>query len=402
MRTPVITGIGIVSSIAVGREAYWDALSAGICGIGGITLFDTSGFRGKLGAQVKGFSPDDHFDRKESRRMSRCDMLGAVALREALYDAGIFPEHIDRTRLAVVIGSGSGGLLSGEEFKKRIYHKRKPKPGLLASFTSSSFTDYIGLVTGACGFRATISTACSSSSTAIGMAGEIIRKGIADVVITGGSESLTETTFAGFNALRAVDDVPCRPFDRDRKGISLGEGAAVYIVETAEHAAARGSKAYAEIAGYGLSCDAYHETAPSPDGTGISHAVTLALKNSGTGPGEIGYINAHGTGTLANDVAETRAFKLAFGKLVYRIPVSSTKSMIGHCLGAAGAKEAAAAILPFMRAIIPPTVHYRNPDPDCDLDYVPEPRKTDGIRVVLSTSVAFGGNNTALILKRPA
>lgn len=402
MRIPVITGIGIVSSIAIGREAYWDALSSGKCGIGKITLFDTSGFRGRLGAQVNGFSPDDHFDRKESRRMSRCDMLGAVALSEALSDAGIVLGHIDRTRLAVVIGSGSGGLLSGEEFKKRIFHKQGPKPGLLASFTSSSFTDYIGRVTGACGFRSTISTACSSSSTAIGMAGEIIRKGIADVVITGGSESLTETTFAGFNALRAVDDAPCRPFDRDRKGISLGEGAALYIVETAEHAAARGSKTYAEIAGYGLSCDAYHVTSPSPAGTGISHAITLALKNSGTGPGGIGYINAHGTGTLANDAAETRAFKLALGRLAYRIPVSSTKSMIGHCLGAAGAKEAAAAILPFVRAIIPPTVHYRHPDPDCDLDYVPEPRFTDGIRAVLSTSVAFGGNNTALILKRPA
>lgn len=279
---------------------------------------------------------------------------------------------------------------------------QRPKPGLLASFTSSSLTDYIGRVTGACGFRATISTACSSSSTAIGIAGEIIQKGIADVVIAGGSESLTETTFAGFNALRAVDDVPCRPFDRDRKGISLGEGAALYIVETAEHAAARGSKTYAEIAGYGLSCDAYHVTAPSPDGSGISHAITLALKISGTGLGEIGYINAHGTGTEANDAAETRALKLAFGKLAYRIPVSSTKSMIGHCLGAAGAKEAAAALLPFVRAIIPPTVHYRHPDPDCDLDYVPEPRYADGIRTVLSTSVAFGGNNTALILKRPA
>ena len=402
MRTPVITGIGIVSSIAAGREAYWDALSRGVCGIGRITLFDTSGFRGKLGAQVNDFSPDDHFDRKESRRMSRCDMFGAVALREALRDAGIVLEHMDRTRLAVVIGSGSGGLLSGEEFKKRVFRKRKPKPGLLASFTSSSFADYIGLVTGACGFRATISTACSSSSTAIGMAGEIIRKGIADVVITGGSESLAETTFAGFNALRAVDDVPCRPFDRDRKGISLGEGAALYIVETAEHAAARGCKVYAEIAGYGLSCDAYHVTAPSPDGTGISQAITLALRNSGTVPAEIGYINAHGTGTPANDAAETRAFKLAFGELAYGIPVSSAKSMIGHCLGASGAKEAAAAILPFVRAMIPPTVHYGNPDPDCDLDYVPEPRIADGIRAVLSTSVAFGGNNTALILKRPA
>jgi 3-oxoacyl-[acyl-carrier-protein] synthase II len=233
------------------------------------------------------------------------------------------------------------------------------------------------------------------------MAGEIIRKGIADIVITGGSESMTETTFAGFNALRAVDEGPCRPFDRERKGISLGEGAAIYIVETAGYAAARGRRAYAEIAGYGLSCDAYHVTAPSPDGTGISYAIYLALKSAGRDAAEIGYINAHGTGTLANDAAETSAFKLAFGELTYRIPVSSTKSMIGHCLGAAGAKEAAAAILPFVRGVIPPTLHYRNPDPDCDLDYVPAPRKRDDIRTVLSTSVAFGGNNTALILRRP-
>ena len=401
MRIPVITGIGIVSSIGWGKEAYWDALSSGVSGIGEITLFDTSGFRGRLGAQVKHFSPDDHFDRKESRRLSRCDMLGAVALREALKDSGMDLSRCDRTRLAVVIGSGSGGLLSGEQFKKRLYHGQRPKPGLLASFTSSSFTDHIGLVTGASGFRATISTACSSSSTAIGMAGEIIRKGIADVVITGGSESLTETTFAGFNSLRAVDEVPCRPFDRDRKGISLGEGAAIYIVETAEYAAARGRMAYAEIAGYGLSCDAYHATAPSPDGTGISHAIHLALKSAGTNASEIGYINAHGTGTPANDAAETRAIKLALGETAYRIPVSSTKSMIGHCLGAAGAKEAAAALLPFVRGVIPPTLRYGNPDPECDLDYVPHPRKSGNISAVLSTSVAFGGNNTALILRRP-
>jgi 3-oxoacyl-[acyl-carrier-protein] synthase II len=329
-------------------------------------------------------------------------MLGAVAYREALQDSGLDLAGLDKTRLAIVTGSGSGGLLNGEEFKRRVYNNRKPKPTLLTSFTSSAFTDYIGLLTGACGFRSTIATACSSSSTAIGIAGEVIRKGIADVVITGGSESLAETTFAGFNSLRAVDEVPCRPFDKERRGISLGEGAAIFIVEAAGHAEKRERKPYAEIAGYGLSCDAYHVTAPSPDGTGIEHAIRLALKISGIEAAAIGYINAHGTGTQANDVAETNAFKLAFGQLAYRIPVSSTKSMIGHCLGAAGAKEAAAAILPFARGVVPPTVHYCNADPDCDLDYVAEPRNGDGIFVVLSTSVAFGGNNTALILKRPA
>lgn len=400
MRKPVITGIGIVSSIGMGKDAYWRSLASGVCGIGEITIFDTSGFKGKLGAEVRGFSPDDYFTGREFRRLSRCDMLGTVALDEAFQDSGLDLPAIDKTRLAVVIGSGSGGLLTGEIFKRRAYEKKRPRPSLLVSFSSSSFTDIIALRTGARGFRSTISTACSSSSTAIGIAGEVIRKNIADFVITGGSESLAETTFAGFNSLRAVDEIPCRPFDRNRKGISLGEGAAIFIVEEAGHAEARGRTAYAEIGGYGLSCDAHHVTAPAPDGTGIAHAIISALKNSGTDPSGIGYINAHGTGTLANDLAETRAIKLAFGERAYAIPVSSTKSMIGHCLGAAGAAEAAAALLPLIRGIIPPTVHYRTPDPECDLDYVPVAREKDGITSVLSTSVAFGGNNTALILRK--
>lgn len=397
---PVITGIGIVSSIGIGKDAYWDALSRGICGIGEITLFDTSSFKGRPGAEVKGFSPDRYLDRRETRRLSRCDMLGVTALMEALKDSGLDLDSIDRTRLAVVLGSGSAGLLSGEEFKRQLFNNKRPNPTLLVSFSSSALTDYIALKTGAQGFRSTISTACSSSSTAIGIAGEIIRKGIADFVITGGSESLAETTFSGFNSLRAVDEVPCRPFDRDRKGISLGEGAAIFVVERYDRAKQRGRRPYAEIAGYGLSCDAYHVTAPSSDGKGIAHAINLAVKNSGIDMACIGYINAHGTGTPANDVAETNAFKLAFGQSAYNIPISSTKSMIGHCLGAAGASEAAAAILPFVRGIIPPTINHKNPDPECDLDYVPEPRQAEGIYVVISTSVAFGGNNTALILRR--
>ncbi|MEW6108226.1 MAG: beta-ketoacyl-[acyl-carrier-protein] synthase family protein [Nitrospirota bacterium] len=400
MRHPVITGIGVVSSIGIGKEAYWNALAAGVCGIGEITLFDTSGFKGRLGAEVRGFSPDDYFSRKEAGRLSRCDQLGAVALSEALRDSGLDLNRIDRTRLAVVIGSGSGGLLSGEIFKKQLFNHKKPRPSLLVSFSSSALTDHIALKTGARGFRSTVSTACSSSSTAIGIAGEIIKKGIADFVITGGSESLTETTFSGFNSLRAVDEVPCRPFDRKRKGISLGEGSAIFIVEEAGHARQRDRKPYAEIAGYGLSCDAHHVTAPAPDGTGIAHAIRSAISNSGVELGEIGYINAHGTGTPANDLAESNAIKLVFGKSAYGIPVSSTKSMIGHCLGAAGASEAAAAILPLIRGVIPPTINYKNPDPECDLDYVPEPRNGSGISVVLSTSVAFGGNNTALILRK--
>lgn len=400
MIKPVITGIGVVSSIGIGRGSYWDALSRGCCGIGEITLFDTKGFRGRLGAEVRGFDPEAYLDRRESRRLSRCDLLGAVALNEAIRDSGLDLDGMDKGRIAVVMGSGSGGLLNGERFKRQAFLGIRPRPSLLVSFLSAAFADYVAMKTGSRGFRSTISTACSSSSTAIGIAGEILRKGIADVVITGGSESLSETTFSGFNALRAVDERACRPFDRDRKGISLGEGAAIFVVESDDRALARGKRPYCEIAGYGLSCDAFHVTAPAPDGSGIAHAISAALAASGVAPSEIGYINAHGTGTQANDAAETKAFKLVFGDLAYRIPVSSTKSMVGHCLGAAGAKEAAAAILPFARGLLPPTVGYQTRDPDCDLDYIPTPRKADGIEAVLSTSVAFGGNNTALILRR--
>lgn len=400
MRQAVITGIGIISSIGIGKEDYWNGLASGVCGIGEIGLFDTSGFRGKLGAEARGFSPDAYFDARESRRFSRCDMLGSVALNEALQDSGLDLNSIDRTRLAIVIGSGSGGLFSGEAFRRRLFENKRPSPSLLVSFSSSSFTDLIALKTGSRGFRSTISTACSSSSAAIGIAGEVIKKGIADFVITGGSESLAETTFAGFNSLRVVDEAPCRPFDKDRKGISLGESAAIFVVEEAGYVKRSGRSAYAQIAGYGLSCDAHHITSPAPDGRGIAHAISSALKNSGTAPSEIGYINAHGTGTIANDLAETNAIKLAFGGLACKIPVSSTKSMIGHCLGAAGAAEAAAALLPLIRGILPPTIHYNTPDPECDLDYVPEPRAIMGITNVLSTSMAFGGNNTALILRR--
>lgn len=400
MTVPVITGIGVVSSIGIGKDAYWDALTRGDCGIGEITLFDASGYKGKLGAEVRGFRPDDHFTPREAHRLSRCDLLGVVALREALRDSGIELNEIDKRRLAVVIGSGSGGLLNGELFKRRLYHGLKPKPSLLTSFLASSFTDHVANLTGSRGFRSTISTACSSSSTAIGIAAEILRNGMADAVITGGSESLTETTFSGFNSLRAVDEVPCRPFDADRKGISLGEGAAIFVIEPLDRVRKQGRHAYAEIAGYGLSCDAHHVTAPAPDGSGIAAAINTALRNARVVADDIGYINAHGTGTPANDSAETRAFKAVFSDRAYRIPVSSTKSMIGHCLGAAGAKEAAAALLPFTRNILPPTVNYRTPDEECDLDYLPKAEARDDVHVVLSTSVAFGGNNTALLLRR--
>ncbi len=405
MRTPVITGIGVTSSIGMGLDAYWDALRDGRCGIGVINLFDTSGYKGKLGAQAYGLDPLEavdrcgRFSRFRADRLSRCDALGLLAGVEALERAGFEPGRVSSDRIAVVMGAGGGGLLSGEIFRKQLYLHRKPKPSLMVPFTAGSFTDKVALLVGSRGVRSTVSTACSSSTTAIGIAGELIRSGKADMVITGGSEGLAETTFSGFNALRSVDEKPTRPFDLHRNGISLGEGAALFIVESLENRVYSGEP-FAEIGGYGLTADAYHATAPAPDGSCVTRAIDDALRLARVLPEDIGYINAHGTGTKANDEAETNAIKAAFGARAYRVPVSSTKSMIGHCLGAAGALETSAAIMALVRGIVPPTANYETPDPKCDLDYVPcTSRTVDGLKAVLSTSLAFGGNNTALVLK---
>lgn len=400
MKRPVITGIGVVSSVGIGKDKYWNSLENARCGIGQVTIFDTFCYVGKLGAEVREFKPFKYFTERELQRLSRCDQFGLVAAYEAIEDSRLDLNALKKDRLSVIIGSGSGGLLSGEKFKKQVFNGKKPKPSLLISFMSAAFTDILALKVGSQGFRATISTACSSSNTAIGMAGEIIKKGMADVVITGGSESLSEVTFSGFNSLRSVDEVPCRPFDRDRKGISLGEGAAIFVVEDYESAINRGMQPYAEICGYGLSSDAYHVTAPAPNGEGIAYAIKSAIRSSGIYIEDIDYINAHGTGTLANDFAETNAIKLVFGGKAYKVPVSSTKSMIGHCLGAAGALEAAASIMALVEGIIPPTINHVNNDSECDLDYVPQKARNKDVNFVLSNSLAFGGNNTALVLKR--
>jgi 3-oxoacyl-[acyl-carrier-protein] synthase II len=399
--------MGVVSSIGIGRERYWEGLAQGRSGIGPVSLFDTSGYRGRLGAEVRDAPVDEwrealrpHRPTIRFERLSRCDVLGLGAALEALGDAGLDFSSVPPERVAVVMGSGAGGLLSGERFRRSLLEGRRPRPSLLAHFTGAAFTDTVAALVGAKGMRSTISTACSSSATAIGIAGDIIRGGLADVVITGGSESLAETTFSGFNALRSVDPMPCRPFDRDRKGISLGEGAAVFVVEALGERT--GTRPYAEIAGYGLTSDAYHVTAPAPDGVCIAHAMSEALRMSGMEPTAIDYVNAHGTGTPANDAAETTAIKAALGSRAREVPVSSTKSMIGHCLGAAGALEAAASMMAVHEGVVPPTVHHVTPDPECDLDYVTDGARRMPVRAVLSNSLAFGGNNTALVLRSPA
>ncbi len=396
MRRAVITGIGVITAIGRNLKEYWDSLSNGLCGIGEVTLFDTSGYRGKLAAQISEIPP---VQTNGIRRLSRCDLLGLVAWNEARKDCRFDELKLSPDRIGVCIGGGSGGLLSTELFRRTQKEKGKAPPSLLFPFATYTFTDILGMVAGVKGPKTTISTACSSSATAIGYAADWIKNGLCDLVITGGAESLSETTFSGFNSLRAVDELPCRPFDKNRKGISLGEGAAILILEEYEHALSRGMRPYAEVLGYGISGDAYHVTQPATDGSGIQRAMQMAFRMADCTRDEIEYINAHGTGTTANDLAETAAIKAFFGHRAYEIPVSSTKSMIGHCLGAAGAVEAVASLLPIKEGVIPPTANYREPDPECDLDYVPEPR-SKRVDTVLSLSIAFGGNNTALILRR--
>jgi 3-oxoacyl-[acyl-carrier-protein] synthase II len=394
-----VTGLGILTSIGQDIPSFWENLLEGVCGIDRITLFDASGYRAKKAAEVKGFNPRQYFSPRQLKRMSRCDQLGMKAALEALTDSALDLTNEDRERIGIFIGGGAGGIFSAEKYRKEMIRKgwRKVRPSLLLPFSTCALNDGIAEKYRILGPRATIATACSSSATAIGCGLDAVRSGEVDIAIVGGSESLSEVTFGGFNSLRSVDEEYCRPFDLNRKGLSLGEGAAFLILEEADHARKRGGKILAELMGYGLSGDGQHMTAPDPEGKGAARAMQEALKDAGVNREEVDYINAHGTATPANDAAETKAIKSLFGERVGRIPVSASKSMIGHCLGAAGALEAVATVLAVRNNRIPPTIHYETPDPECDLDYVPNQARDTVVDIALSNSFAFGGNNTALV-----
>jgi len=401
-RRVVVTGIGMVSALGNSKDAFWEGISQGRCGIGPVTLFDVSGYRTQLGAQVRDLEPKSYLPPKSLRRMSRCDQIGFVATSEALTDSDLPWKKVNLERFGIIIGGGAGGIGSAESFYEDYYRKGPTFAHPLHVFPTppNMVTDWICREFGLKGPRSTVVTACSSSATSIGYAADLIRYGRADLMLAGGCDAMCQLTFSGFNSLRALDEGPCRPFDANRKGISLGEGAALLVLEESEHALARGAKIYGEFAGYGISCDAHHMTAPDSKGEGAVRAMCSALADAELSPEEVDYINAHGTGTQYNDLVETLAIKTIFGEGAYRLPVSSTKSMVGHCLGAAGGIEAAATLLAIHYQMIPPTIHYENPDPQCDLDYVPnEPRRMK-IQVALSNSFAFGGNNTAVVLKR--
>ena len=397
----IVTGIGVACAIGQDKNAFWSALCQGKCGIGPVDLFDASGYRSRIGAQLRDIDFFARLPAQQCRRMGRCDLIGLWAADEALREARTLERGLRPERIGVVLGAGSGGVREGERYRRQLYEGQvRPRPSLLMPFPACNITDAVANLHGFLGPRSTIATACSSSATAIGYAAGLIHSGRADVVVAGGAESLSELTFAGFNALRSVDRVTCRPFDKYREGLVLGEGAGIFVLESRKSAKAHGIRGYAAVLGYGICADAYHMTSPDPQGEGAERSMSQALMNAGAPAEAVDYINAHGTGTPVNDRTETTAIKRLFGKRAYSIPVSSTKSAIGHCLGAAGAIEAAATVLALYHGVLPPTLNLREPDPSCDLDYVANEARPADMRVALSNSFAFGGNNTTLAFGR--
>jgi 3-oxoacyl-[acyl-carrier-protein] synthase II len=398
----VITGLGTINAIAGSVPEFYGALRNGVCGIGPVTVFDTTDFKTHTGGEIKRFIPQEMIPPEFSiKRMSRSDIMAMAAAMEALKTAGLFPVPDGLPAdIGVVIGGGAGGMLEGEEAYRDYLKGKGVCFSRFSSFCCASSADHVASTLGLMGPKTTFMTACSSGATAMGYARDLIRSGMAKVVIAGGTEPLSRITYATFNALGAVDPEFCKPFDKNRRGISLGEGAGFLIFESLNHALNRGAPIQGEILGYGVSCDAHHMTAPDPQASGAVRCMRTALQDAGVCPDRVDYINAHGTATPANDRMETRGIKEVFGKQAHQIPVSSTKSMMGHTLGAAGAIEGVVSVLGIAQRFIPPTIHLTEPDPECDLDYVVEGSRAAEVNIVLSNSFAFGGNNTSVVFGR--
>jgi len=408
-RRIVITGIGVLSPIGIGQEEFTKALREGKSGANLIDSFDTADYACKIGANVKNFKPEDFIDRKKARRMARFTQLGISAAKMAIEDSGLDFSKEDLSRIGSVTGTGIGGMDIIEQEHTTLITKgpRRVSPFLIPMIITNMLPGEIAIEYGFTGPNYAVTSACASANHAMGDALRLLRYGDADVIITGGSEgAVTPIAVAGFCSLKALttrNDDPLkasRPFDKNRDGFLIGEGAAVLVLETLEHALNRGAKIYAEFAGYGASDDAYHMTAPSPEAKSAVQAMEMAIKDAGISKDDIDYINAHGTSTDMNDRIETLAIKKVFGEKAYKIPVSSTKSMTGHLLGAAGAVEAVATVLCMKNGFIHPTINYETPDPDCDLDYVPNTARQQQITCALSNSLGFGGHNATVILKK--
>lgn len=408
-RRVVITGLGVISPVGNDKESFWEALKEGKSGIGPITRFDASEMPVRFAGEVRGFDPNLFLDRKEAKRMDRFSQYAVAATKMALEDAGLDMARVNPERVGVVFATGIGGMETFEEQSRVLVEKgpSRVSPFFVPMMIANMAAGQIAINIGARGINFTVNTACASGTNAVGEAFRVLQRGEAEVVITGGTEaSVTPLAVAGFSSMKALStrnedpQAASRPFDRLRDGFVLGEGAGVLILETLEHALARGARIYAEIAGYGCTADAYHITAPDPQGEGAARAMALALADAHLLPEEIDYINAHGTSTDLNDRLETLAIKKVFGPHAYKLAISSIKSMIGHLLGAAGAVEIVATALTIYEGIIPPTINYQEPDPDCDLDYVPNQARRQQVRAALSNSFGFGGHNAVVLLKR--
>jgi 3-oxoacyl-[acyl-carrier-protein] synthase II len=411
-RRVVVTGLGTINPIGNTVDETWKSLLSGTSGISRIERVDVSDMPSKIAGEIKDFEVTDHIPKRLARRMDRYAQFLWVAARDALADAGIDYEEDDPEayRTGVVVGTGIGGVESFEQEIDTLFHVGPHRvspygiPKIIANIAGGQISIDFNLY----GPNTTAVTACAAAANAIGDAGEIIKRGAADVMVTGGADaSITRFAMAGFAQARALstnNDDPegaSRPFDADRDGFVMGEGGAALILEEREHALARGATIYAELVGYGMSADAYHVTLPRPGGDGAARAMKAALDHAGMSPSDLSVINAHGTSTPANDATETLAIKSVFGDRAYEIPASSTKSMTGHLLGGAAAIEAVASILTIRDGIIPPTINYTTPDPECDLDYVPNEARESEVSSVMSNSFGFGGHNVALIFAAP-
>jgi 3-oxoacyl-[acyl-carrier-protein] synthase II len=404
-----VTGVGLVSPVAIGTEANWEALLAGRGGIGPITRFDASAFSARIAGEVKGFDPLQFVDKKDVKKMDVFIQLAIAATQFAMSDSGLKISADIATRVGVFIASGIGGFSTIEREHKELLAggPRKISPFFIPSTIINLAAGQVSIRFGAKGPNAAPCTACSASAHAIGDAFEVIRRNDADVMIAGGSESaITPMGVGGFAAMRALstrNDEPhraSRPFDKDRDGFIMGEGSGVIILEELEFARRRGAPIYCELVGYGMSADAFHITAPSEDGDGGMRVMQNAIKQAGIRPDQVDYINAHGTSTPFNDKLETRAIKRVFGDYAPKLAISSTKSMTGHLLGAAGGLEGGITALTIKHQMVPPTINYETPDPECDLDYVPNTKREMKIDYALSNSFGFGGTNGALLFKR--
>ncbi|AFJ61204.1 MULTISPECIES: beta-ketoacyl-ACP synthase II [Bacillus] len=404
----VVTGLGALSPLGNDAETSWKNAIGGVSGIGPITRVESDEYPAKVAAELKDFNIENHMDKKEARKMDRFTQYAVVAAKMAVQDAGLNITDEIAPRVGVWVGSGIGGLETLESQFEIFLTKgpRRVSPFFVPMMIPDMATGQISIALGAKGVNSCTVTACATGTNSIGDAFKVIQRGDADAMITGGTEApLTRMSFAGFSANKALSTNPdpktaSRPFDKNRDGFVMGEGAGIIVLEELEHALARGAKIYGEIVGYGSTGDAYHITAPAQDGEGGARAMQEAIKDAGIKPEEIDYINAHGTSTYYNDKYETKAIKTVFGDHAYKLAVSSTKSMTGHLLGAAGGIEAIFSVMAIKDSIIPPTINIETPDEECDLDYVPDKAREQDVNIVLSNSLGFGGHNATLIFKK--